>query len=72
MTHFNNNNNSIPSPRHSAAKRLLVKVLKANDLGLKKGCQEPYCVIEVDDPPQKNQTGVKQAGNPLWDEHFLL
>ncbi|KAL1458485.1 hypothetical protein WDU94_008631 [Cyamophila willieti] len=72
MTHFN----SIPPSRHSnttADKRLLVKVLKANDLGLKKGCQEPYCVIEVDDPPQKNQTAVKvNTNSPMWDEHFLF
>ncbi|KAI5705432.1 hypothetical protein M8J75_014982 [Diaphorina citri] len=69
MTHFN----SIPSSRHASDKRLLVKVLKANDLGLKKGCQEPYCVIEVDDPPQKNQTAVKvNTNSPQWDEHFLF
>uniref|UniRef100_A0A8D9EYW3 C2 domain-containing protein 2 n=2 Tax=Cacopsylla melanoneura TaxID=428564 RepID=A0A8D9EYW3_9HEMI len=74
MTHFN----SIPPPSHSrhsttSDKRLLVKVLKASDLGLKKGCQEPYCVIEVDDPPQKNQTAVKvNTNSPMWDEHFLF
>lgn len=72
MTHFNNNN-SIPATRHAGDKRLLVKVLKANDLGLQKGCQEPYCVIEVDDPPQKNQTAVKvNTNSPVWDEHFLF
>ncbi|KAK7794196.1 hypothetical protein R5R35_000484 [Gryllus longicercus] len=54
-------------------KRLLVKVIKAVNLGAKKGCTEPYCVVEMDEPPQKNQTSVKKdTNNPVWDEHFLF
>ncbi|XP_043260559.1 uncharacterized protein LOC122402095 isoform X2 [Colletes gigas] len=54
-------------------KRLLVKVVRATELGGEKGATEPYCVVELDEPPQKNQTSVKKdTRNPLWDEAFLF
>ncbi|XP_050490515.1 uncharacterized protein LOC126873549 isoform X2 [Bombus huntii] len=54
-------------------RRLLVKVVKATELGGEQGALEPYCVVELDEPPQKNQTSVKKdARNPLWDEAFLF
>ncbi|KAL1124542.1 hypothetical protein AAG570_001168 [Ranatra chinensis] len=54
-------------------KRLLVKVIKATGIGATTGCHEPYCVVEVDEPPQKNQTSIKKDTNsPVWDEHFLF
>lgn len=54
-------------------KRLLVKVLRAAQLGANQGCTEPFCVVEMDEPPQKNQTSVqKNTDSPYWDEHFLL
>ncbi|XP_022236384.1 C2 domain-containing protein 2-like, partial [Limulus polyphemus] len=59
------------STRHE--QRLLVKVIKANNLGSKKGCQEPFCVVEMDEPSQRFQTTVvKNTNNPFWDEHFLF
>ncbi|XP_014283116.1 uncharacterized protein [Halyomorpha halys] len=54
-------------------RRLLVKVIKANGLGKFQGCAEPYCIVEVDEPAQKNQTAVKKdTNNPSWEEHFLF
>ncbi|XP_020294628.1 uncharacterized protein LOC109860147 [Pseudomyrmex gracilis] len=54
-------------------KRLLVKVVKAADLGGQQGALKPYCVVEVDEPPQKHQTSIKKDTNsPLWDEAFLF
>lgn len=53
----------------SSSKRMLVKIVKGE--GLTKA-QDPYCVVEMDEPPQKNQTGARQGINPYWDEHFLL
>ncbi|XP_050518682.1 phospholipid transfer protein C2CD2L isoform X7 [Diabrotica virgifera virgifera] len=54
-------------------KRLLVKVVRAAQLGASQGCAEPYCVVEMDEPPQKNQTAVaKNTDSPQWDEHFLF
>lgn len=55
-------------------RRLLVKIVKASELGGAEGCKEPYCVVELDEPPQKNQTSIKKenGNNPLWDEAFLL
>jgi hypothetical protein len=30
-------------------------------------------VVEMDEPPQKNQTAFKKDTNqPQWEEHFLL
>lgn len=54
-------------------KRLLVKVVAAKDLGGKSGCIAPYCVVEMDEPPQKNQTAFKkETTSPQWEEHFLF
>lgn len=55
-------------------RRLLVKIVKASDIGGNNGCKEPYCVVELDEPPQKNQTSIKRddSKNPTWDEAFLL
>lgn len=37
------------------------------------GCSEPFCIVEMDEPPQKNSTSIKKdTSNPVWDEHFLL
>ncbi|XP_029175085.1 uncharacterized protein LOC114943597 isoform X2 [Nylanderia fulva] len=54
-------------------RRLLVKVVRAMDLGGQQGAVNPYCVVELDEPPQKNQTSIKKdTKNPLWDEAFLF
>ncbi|CAG9573019.1 unnamed protein product [Danaus chrysippus] len=54
-------------------KRLLVKVVSAKDLGGKSGCMAPYCVVEMDEPPQRNQTAFKRdTTSPVWEEHFLF
>lgn len=53
----------------TSGRRLLIKVVKGEGLAQAK---DPYCVIEMDEPPQKNQTGGRQGNNPYWDEHFLL
>ncbi|XP_070163380.1 uncharacterized protein [Polyergus mexicanus] len=54
-------------------RRLLVKVVRATDLGGQQGAVNPYCVVELDEPPQKNQTSIKKdTKNPLWDEAFLF
>ncbi|XP_026324662.1 uncharacterized protein LOC113233693 isoform X5 [Hyposmocoma kahamanoa] len=56
-----------------ADKRLLVKIVSAKDLGGKTGCIAPYCVVEMDEPPQKNQTAFKkETTSPQWEEHFLF
>lgn len=59
------------SPIHSVSsgRRLLVKIVKGDGLMQAK---DPYCVVEMDEPPQKNQTGGRQGSNPFWDEHFLF
>ncbi|XP_048488243.1 uncharacterized protein LOC105393438 isoform X3 [Plutella xylostella] len=54
-------------------KRLLVKVVGAKGIGGKSGCHSPYCVVEMDEPPQRNQTAFKRdTDSPQWEEHFLF
>ncbi|KAG5882174.1 hypothetical protein JTB14_002897 [Gonioctena quinquepunctata] len=54
-------------------KRLLVKVIRAAQLGANQGCAEPFCIVEMDEPPQKNQTSIqKNTDSPVWEEHFLF
>lgn len=52
-----------------SGRRLLVKIVKGEGL---RNATDPYVVIEMDEPAQKNQTGARQGNNPYWDEHFLL
>ncbi|CAH2061999.1 unnamed protein product, partial [Iphiclides podalirius] len=66
-------NSTAGSIRLLGDKRLLVKVVGAKDLGGKSGCLAPYCVVEMDEPPQRNQTGFKKDTlSPQWEEHFLF
>lgn len=50
-------------------RRLLVKIVKGDALLQAK---DPYVTVEMDEPPQKNQTGARQGTSPYWDEHFLF
>ncbi|KYM96814.1 C2 domain-containing protein 2 [Cyphomyrmex costatus] len=63
----------VPMQYVPGERRLLVKVVRAVDLGGQQGAVEPYCVVELDEPPQKNQTSIKKdTKSPLWDEAFLF
>lgn len=68
MEHLNPLNRAQQGTR-SSGRRLLVKVMKGEGLA---HAEDPYCVVEMDEPPQKNQTGARQGKTPFWDEHFLL
>lgn len=57
------------APTRSSGRRLLVKVMKGEGLVQ---AEDPFCVVEMDEPPQKNQTGARQGKAPFWDEHFLF
>ncbi|XP_004534709.1 uncharacterized protein LOC101457517 isoform X15 [Ceratitis capitata] len=52
-----------------SGRRLLVKIVKGDGLG---DAKDPYVVVEMDEPAQKNQTGARQGATPYWDEHFLF
>nr|NP_001137713.1 uncharacterized protein Dmel_CG10737, isoform R [Drosophila melanogaster]ACL83167.1 uncharacterized protein Dmel_CG10737, isoform R [Drosophila melanogaster] len=52
-----------------SGRRLLVKIVKGDGI---RDAQNPYVVIEMDEPAQKNQTGTQRGGKPFWDEHFLF
>ncbi|XP_013400231.1 C2 domain-containing protein 2 isoform X9 [Lingula anatina] len=62
-------NGAPPKPPRVQDRRLLVKIIKANNLA----CTDPYCLVEMDYPSQKHITSVvKGTQNPFWDEHFLF
>ncbi|XP_037293894.1 uncharacterized protein LOC115454496 isoform X3 [Manduca sexta] len=66
-------NSTVSNPGLLGDKRLLVKVVGAKDIGGKTGCIAPYCVVEMDEPPQRNQTAFKkETTSPQWEEHFLF
>lgn len=50
-------------------RRLLVKIVKGEGLSQ---ARESYITVEMDEPPQKNQTGARTGVSPFWDEHFLF
>ncbi|XP_030388047.1 uncharacterized protein LOC115634446 isoform X4 [Scaptodrosophila lebanonensis] len=52
-----------------SGRRLLVKIVKGEGL---RDAHDPYVVIEMDEPAQKNQTGTQRGSKPFWDEHFLF
>nr|XP_017033369.1 uncharacterized protein LOC108082475 isoform X14 [Drosophila kikkawai] len=52
-----------------SGRRLLVKIVKGEGL---RDAHDPYVVIEMDEPAQKNQTGTQRGTKPYWDEHFLF
>lgn len=53
-------------------KYLIIKVVRGTDIGLPKGCVEPYVIVELDDPVQKFQSGVQESESPVWNENFVL
>lgn len=69
MENLNPMHHGSPISAVPSGKRLLVKVVKGDCIT---NAKDPYCVIEMDEPPQKNQTGARQGSAPYWDEHFLL
>ncbi|KFM78444.1 C2 domain-containing protein 2, partial [Stegodyphus mimosarum] len=58
---------------NESGEQLLVKIIKATNIGGDKGCLKPYCVVEMDEPPQKYETrDVEEKSNPFWDESFIF
>ncbi|XP_054706655.1 uncharacterized protein LOC129216466 [Uloborus diversus] len=59
--------------KDESEERLLVKIIKANGLGGTEGCLKPYCVVEMDEPPQRYETKeMEEKHNPFWDESFTF
>ncbi|OQV18854.1 hypothetical protein BV898_07108 [Hypsibius exemplaris] len=62
------------NPFRHGSYQVMVKVIRANSVGDNAVGMEPYCVIEMDEPPQKHTTAVAKAkgANPVWEEKFTL
>ncbi|KAK7580388.1 hypothetical protein V9T40_001017 [Parthenolecanium corni] len=54
--------------------KLIVKVLKGSGLKiLDESIAESFCVVEIDNPPQTNQTAiVRGTESPNWNEQFVF
>jgi hypothetical protein len=59
----------MPQQMMPSNRRLLVKIVKGESLTY---ANDAYVSVEMDEPPQKNQTGARHGKDPLWDEHFLF
>ncbi|KAG8186115.1 hypothetical protein JTE90_003197 [Oedothorax gibbosus] len=67
-----------PRPSHltpsvaacAEGRELLVKVVRAENLS--EGVLHPYCVLEVDDPPQRHATPPAQGTDPNFDTPFTI
>ncbi|XP_055341986.1 uncharacterized protein LOC129590670 isoform X2 [Paramacrobiotus metropolitanus] len=62
------------SPFGPGDNQVVVKVNRAHGIGGDSAGIEPYCVIEMDEPPQKHTTSIvkSRGANPVWDETFLF
>ncbi|CAH8468235.1 unnamed protein product [Heterobilharzia americana] len=54
-----------------ASKKLLVKVVKAEELSVK-SLSGAYCVVELDEPYQRHSTHCSVSGQLFWDQHLLF
>ncbi|CAH8466007.1 unnamed protein product [Schistosoma turkestanicum] len=54
-----------------ASKKLLVKVVKAEELSVK-SISGAYCVVELDEPYQRHSTHCSMSGQLFWDQHLLF
>ncbi|KAK4473520.1 hypothetical protein MN116_002881 [Schistosoma mekongi] len=54
-----------------SSKKLLVKVVKAEELSVK-SISGAYCVVELDEPYQRHSTHCSMSGQLFWDQHLLF
>ncbi|KAH8850124.1 C2 calcium lipid binding region protein [Schistosoma japonicum] len=54
-----------------SSKKLLVKVVKAEELSVK-SVSGAYCVVELDEPYQRHSTHCSMSGQLFWDQHLLF
>uniref|UniRef100_UPI00398F3BCB C2 domain-containing protein 2 isoform X2 n=1 Tax=Pristiophorus japonicus TaxID=55135 RepID=UPI00398F3BCB len=66
---------SPPKPPRAHERKLLVKIIKVDDLAAPDLAEDirPYCVVELDNPVQKVSSSVMDSiSNPLWDQQFVF
>ena len=57
--------------QNTSLRQMGVKVVKASGLGGEEE-QQPYVVIEVDEPGQRHQTLPSRGRAPVWDQQFSV
>ena len=57
--------------QNTSLRQMGVKVVKASGLGGGEE-QQPYVVIEVDEPGQRHQTLPGRGRAPVWDQQFSV
>ncbi|XP_067897339.1 C2 domain-containing protein 2 isoform X2 [Heterodontus francisci] len=66
---------SPPKPPRAHERKLLVKIIKVDDLADPDIAEHirPYCIVELDNPAQKVSSSVMSSiSNPLWDQQFVF
>ncbi|XP_078089145.1 C2 domain-containing protein 2 [Mustelus asterias] len=66
---------SPPKPPRAHERKLLVKIIKVDNLADPDIAESihPYCVVELDNPVQKATSSVMNSiCNPLWDQQFVF
>ncbi|XP_067849436.1 C2 domain-containing protein 2 isoform X2 [Heptranchias perlo] len=66
---------SPPKPPRAHERKLLVKIIKVDDLAGPDVAERvrPYCVVELDNPVQKVSSSVMSSiSYPLWDQQFVF
>ncbi|XP_038657370.1 C2 domain-containing protein 2 isoform X2 [Scyliorhinus canicula] len=66
---------SPPKPPRAHERKLLVKIIKVDNLADPDAAERvhPYCVVELDNPVQKATSSVMSSiSNPLWDQQFVF
>ena len=53
-------------------KPMVVRIVKAGQLGQVGPTSKPYVVLEIDEPSQRYQTNTTRPPSWVWDEQFSV
>ena len=53
-------------------KPMVVRIVKAGQLGQVSPASKPYVVLEIDEPSQRYQTKTTRGPSWAWDEQFSV
>jgi hypothetical protein len=67
---YRSTDNAEPNP--PPLNKLHVNVIRAYDLNINDSNQQPFVVIEMDEPQRKYITNFGESSSPNWNEHYDL
>ena len=57
---------------NTCMKPMVVRIVKAGQLGQVSPASKPYVVLEIDEPSQRYQTKTTRGPSWVWDEQFSV